>query len=178
MICILLFLCSNDFIMAQKVEFNDNGLNIVQLGLSVKELTGVKFVDLKQRTDLNLKYGIVNAQDDFHYYYIVSDSMYIENGGLFKDIFFAVDKSEKIRGIILMFEEFSDEIIPAINTVFGNPNIKSKSPIGEKAAWKKNDVSLLMSIYSDGDNTKISITNTSLEENSPGVSNFIYRTFD
>jgi hypothetical protein len=139
-------------LMAQEIILHNNGIVGLQVNdilLPDKELK-LTFENIKNHPSTKDRnyFGIANS-NGFTYYYLVSDSsMFIKNAGLVKDVFFALNNQQVIKGIFIAIEHAeSDKVKEVISAVFGQIMVSATSGIGlntaystTKSMWKKDGV--------------------------------------
>ncbi|MEO5945549.1 MAG: hypothetical protein ABIP79_01945 [Chitinophagaceae bacterium] len=179
MIFLIVSLFLNHFSMGQRIEFNERGLNILRIDERVEDLKGISFDKMEKHSEIKSGY-VGGFPNEFLYYYIKSDTMFIEKGGLVKDIFFATDKYDRVRGIFLVIENLSDSCTFYLDKAYGAPLSQSHSSIrniatSAKTFRKKNEVNVFLIQYPEEIYSKVMIYNSRLDEKSPGVDiRFIY----
>lgn len=159
--------------MAQKIEFAERGLNIVTINSNINEIKKVRLEPIKKYID--------NEQirpwfeDNFNYYFINSDSMFIENVGIVKNVFAASDKSGEIMGIFIFLDNPNKErLLSMMNNMFDSALLASETSIEgqhvwSKMFWKKNNISVFLDKNRDSDFIKISIIVKVDEDTMPGI---------
>jgi hypothetical protein len=166
--------------MAQKVEFREKGISILQLDQKIEELEIDAFDKIENHKGIKTGYqgGFTTIYD---YYFIKGDSMYIEGCAVIKDIFFAANKNGRIRGVFLSFDCYCENLVLQLQNVFGAPLSQSSSGIGSyfktsKLFFKKNEIDVFLITYDGEQISKIMICNTSFDEKSPGLDfRFMYK---
>ncbi len=159
--------------MAQKIELTEKGLNIINIDSNINEIKKLKLESI-------IKY-IGNERirpwfaDNFNYYFINSDSMFIENAGIVKDVFAASGKSGEIKGIFIFLDNPNKErLLSMMNNIFDSALLASETSIESqhvrsKMFWKKNNISVFLDKNRDSDFIKISIIVNVDEDTMPGI---------
>lgn len=160
--------------MAQKIEFNENGLNFLQLNTKISPRITVPYEKIQSHSALKKMYTPW-FPEAFTYYFIPSDSITFLENGVIKDIFFACDRLDRIRGIFLVLESSNDSLLKELDSIFDPVKLFSTSSFpgsstANKRFWKKNDTVVFFKQYTACPYAEISITNCSFDEKSPGIS--------
>lgn len=143
--------------MAQKVEFTDNGLRVgldsVQVDCKVNTFKHIVLIEKNRHPD-QLK--ISTAFDKiYRFYYMGGDSLFMENCGLIKDIFIAVDiKTDNIISVFIFFidKTIVPNLITEIDHTYNAPVLKSQSAVSgvatnSKIMWDKNGITALLTLH-------------------------------
>lgn len=173
-IYLIVFLLCNNLLMGQEIEFEENGLNKIQLNIKVSDIQGISYDKIENHSKAKKVGYLGSFADIYDYYYIREDSMFINKGGLVNDIFFASDHNGTVRGIFLVIENSGDNLRSRLDLSFGPTLLQSTSAMenvatNKKFFWKKNDITVFLTQYADKVYSVIQITNTGLEDKTPGV---------
>lgn len=172
-ILILLLINMNFGVMAQRISFRSKGLSILEIGISLSDINTNKYDRIEKNKNIHPTYR-GSFEDKFKYYFIDSDTMFIEGVGLIKDIFFASDYNDVVRSIFIVFESVGNDISNAIDQVFDKALAQSHSSIdnndtNSKKYWKKNEISVTLTSYFHIDFSKVIISDTKFDEKSPWI---------
>lgn len=120
--------------MAQKIEVTENGLNVFSIGDNVNQVK----LDIKSANGrIKRQELIAPFTDRFNYYFIASDSMFMEQAGLISEVFIGTDTTGKICGIFMVLKDASENILPVLTKALGDPRLKSETAIGDQSLWSK-----------------------------------------
>lgn len=156
--------------MSQKLELKEDGLNFVKLGARIDTVAMVAPI-AKHRKIADIRMAFNNQ---FDYYFIDSDSMFIDDAGIVKDVFLARGRSGEVASIFIFLENANSSLVPLINKVFGDPKLQAASsvsglPTNSKFFWKKKDVSVFLLFQRGSTYSKITISQAVLNETTPGI---------
>jgi len=158
--------------MALRIEFTENGLNIISLGINIHASGNIVLKKLSLHPGKNSIRPWF--EEEYEYYFIDSVSMFIPECGLVKEIFIATDKEKIVVGIFLFLEEHSDKLTEELSKIYDSPLLKSDSFVngsasGSKVFWKKNDIPVFLSNAVNSPYIKLTFTKTQPEEKTPGI---------
>lgn len=158
--------------MAQKIEVNENGLNIFSMGDNIHQ---VKTFDIRSANGRIKKQELIAPfTDRFNYYFIASDSMFMEGAGLIREVFIGTDTTGKICGIFIVLEDSSEQLLPILTKALGSPRLKSETVIGgqsvwSKIYWQKNDISFVLREVNGSAYYEINMTRSRLGDPFPAI---------
>ncbi|MDB5202998.1 MAG: hypothetical protein JWQ27_2407 [Ferruginibacter sp.] len=157
--------------MAQKVEFTREGLNLVAFGESFSN-AGQAFKPLKSHH--NSKDIRVWFEKDFDYFYLDSDTLFIERVGIVNALFIAVDKLDKVAGIFLVIEPPALAVVESLNIVYGESTLQSNlsidnNDLGKKYFWFASQMSISINRRSGSELLIVSYSSSSMEDSKAGI---------
>ena len=169
---IIVFALFKNVSMGQRIEINAKGLNIITIDSYIDKIKITKLTPIKYY--VNDEQIRTWFEDYFDYYFIDSDTMFIEKVGIIKEIFVATNKSKEVKGIFIFLEEPNKQLLPLMNEIFNDAKLKSETSIDNeymhgKIFWKKNEVSAFLDKTKKSKIIKISITSVGIEEKTPGI---------
>ncbi len=155
--------------MIQRIEVNENGLNIVQLGAAIDTIPAVMPLRLHPNRNLLL----TGFNEEFEYYFINGKGMFLGDAAVVKDLFIAAGKRNEIVGVFLVIEP-NTQITNILNEAFGSAKLQSNSSIegintGGKTFWKKNDVSVFLTATNVSLYSTITIRRVPFDNKAPEV---------
>jgi hypothetical protein len=164
----ILLLYIQNHAMTQKIELQTNGLNILEVGSKVNQITCPFLSSIETYSNGNKKL-ILDDTDGGKFYYINPNYVSTQSIGILDDLFVFVDATGIVRSIDIHLKEEVGGLFDTLNKVFGPQLLSSESgmnglKMGTKGFWSRNGLNVFCSRRINLNKTEISIYKASDEK--------------